>query len=395
MTFEATSVRRRAMAIAILAMLALLILVVVPATALDATTSYTGCLKATGSLVNIAVGDTPLKSCGPSPVVHFSGGDMTSVATPATGGLTGGVTLGDATLSLQDSFKLPQACSTGQVTKWNGTTWGCGNDNDTTYSAGSGLTLSGTTFTADTSVVQARVTGACSNGDAIREVNGDGTVACQSPTQAQAPNLQRIALLKWFGANRAASFSVGSTPLGVAFDGADIWVTSEGSGTVTKLRASDGANLGTFSVGGMAFGVAFDGADIWVANETGNSVTELRASDGASLGTFSVGATPGGVAFDGADIWVTNQGGNTVTELRASDGVSLGTFSVGSSPRGVAFDGADIWVTNQDSNTVTELRASDGAILGTFSAGSNPFGVAFDGANLWVTDNGSGSVTKL
>jgi DNA-binding beta-propeller fold protein YncE len=35
---------------------------------------------------------------------------------------------------------------------------------------------------------------------------------------------------------------------------------------VTKLRASDGTVLGTFAVGSNPVGVAFDGANIWVGN---------------------------------------------------------------------------------------------------------------------------------
>lgn len=43
--------------------------------------------------------------------------------------------------------KLNQmGASTGQVLKWNGTTWVPSADNNTTYSAGQGLTLSGTVF---------------------------------------------------------------------------------------------------------------------------------------------------------------------------------------------------------------------------------------------------------
>jgi len=60
------------------------------------------------------------------------------------------------------------------------------------------------------------------------------------------------------------------------FDGAHIWVTNYGDGSVTKLRASDGATLGTFPVGyDFPTGIAFDGANIWVTNEYGVCVSKL------------------------------------------------------------------------------------------------------------------------
>src|SRR4029077_19687998 len=59
-------------------------------------------------------------------------------------------------------------------------------------------------------------------------------------------NPNQIAILHWYGANRTTQFSVGSYPIGVAFDGSNIWVANSGSNTVTKLRASDGTTLGTF-----------------------------------------------------------------------------------------------------------------------------------------------------
>jgi DNA-binding beta-propeller fold protein YncE len=64
-------------------------------------------------------------------------------------------------------------------------------------------------------------------------------------------------------------------PQGVAFDGANIWVTNGNSATVSKLRASDGTLLGTFTVGSTPQGVAFDGANIWVANGNSNTVSKL------------------------------------------------------------------------------------------------------------------------
>jgi DNA-binding beta-propeller fold protein YncE len=57
-----------------------------------------------------------------------------------------------------------------------------------------------------------------------------------------------------------------TTPHGLVFDGANIWVANAGSNNVSKLRTSDGKLLGTFDVGGEAEGMAFDGANIWVSH---------------------------------------------------------------------------------------------------------------------------------
>src|ERR1017187_9228788 len=85
---------------------------------------------------------------------------------------------------------------------------------------------------------------------------------------AAGVNYEKVALLKWYAANVTTTFSVGHNPRGVAFDGANIWVTDPGSGgvTVSKLQAADGATLGTFSVGRNPTNVASDGANIWVTN---------------------------------------------------------------------------------------------------------------------------------
>jgi hypothetical protein len=56
----------------------------------------------------------------------------------------------------------------------------CEPDDDTTYSAGTGLMLSGTSFSADSSALQSRVTGSCAPGQAIRSIAEDGTVQCEA-----------------------------------------------------------------------------------------------------------------------------------------------------------------------------------------------------------------------
>src|SRR5512140_630588 len=76
---------------------------------------------------------------------------------------------------------------------------------------------------------------------------------------AGSVNPMQVALLRWYPANLSASFAVGSSPAGVAFDGASICLATSSSNTVTKLRASGVAvQPGTrFAVGTNPTGVAF------------------------------------------------------------------------------------------------------------------------------------------
>ena len=85
------------------------------------------------------------------------------------------------------------------------------------------------------------------------------------------PALSSVTKLRASDGANLGSFAVGSFPYALAFDGTHIWVAA--SGGVNKLRASDGVSLGTFPAGGTR-GVAFDGANIWVTNFFGHTVSK-------------------------------------------------------------------------------------------------------------------------
>ena len=82
-----------------------------------------------------------------------------------------------------------------------------------------------------------------------------------------------------------------------------MWISAFGDNTVVRM-ALDGSVLGTYSVGSGPKPLVFDGANIWVGNTGSNTVTKLRASDGSLLDTFDVGGSPTSLVFDGANIWV-------------------------------------------------------------------------------------------
>jgi hypothetical protein len=216
-----------------------------------------------------------------------------------------------------------------------------------------------------------------------------------APSLVQGPNPQQIALLRWYPAIQTPlSFTVGDDPVGIAFDGANVWVTNQTDGTVSVLRANSGAHVMTPTVGLHPTAIAFDGANMWVTNAGDGTVSVLRAGDGSHVMTLTVGYSPQNIAFDGANMWVANYGDYTVNVLRAGDGSHVMTPTVGSGPRGTAFDGANMWVVNQNDNTVSVLRASDGSPVVTLIVGEAPYAIAFDGANMWVANQNDNTVSK-
>jgi DNA-binding beta-propeller fold protein YncE len=56
-----------------------------------------------------------------------------------------------------------------------------------------------------------------------------------------------------------------------------MWITNAGDNTVTRLRSTDGVNMGTFPTGRVPIGIAFDGTNMWVTNnaDTNGTVSKL------------------------------------------------------------------------------------------------------------------------
>ncbi len=328
------------------------------------------------------------------------GGTVTSIAT--TGPLTGGPitttgTLGITKATASTDGYLAAADFAAFAAKGYGSVTSVGVSGGTTglTTSGGPISGSGTITLGGTLAVANGGTGMANPGASGNVLTSNGSTWVSAPpttVSSVSQNLANIALLRW---GAAPSYAVGNTPIGVAFDGINIWVTNDADNTVSKLLAATGALVGTYPVGTSPEGIAFDGTNIWVANYSDATVSKLLAATGATVGTYAVGMHPYGVAFDGTNIWVADGGNASVTKLLAGTGALVGTYPVGTNPHGVAFDGTNIWVANLGDSTVSKLLATTGALVGTYPVGNSPQGVAFDGTNIWVANEGSSTVSKL
>ena len=192
--------------------------------------------------------------------------------------------------------------------------------------------------------------------------------------------------------------NVGTDPLAMVSDGTNMWVSNNGSNTVSKVQQSTGTVLATVTVGKQPEGLAYDGANIWVANYGSNTVSVINASSASVVATYAAGSYPGALASDGTHIWVTSYGTNTLTELNLSNGAVVNTYTFGSALFGlgaVLFDRTNIWVSVSSTNSVEKILASTGAVEGSFSAGPSPGALAFDGTNLWIANYGANTLTEM
>ena len=237
--------------------------------------------------------------------------------------------------------------------------------------------------------------------------------------------------------------TVGLHPVGVQFDGRDLWVANFGNGTVSRVHASDGRVLETWTgapdayavcvaMGGVFLAadgtpgklyridptrtqppatvetvaatgdrpdaVVFDGARFWTANPIDRSISLI--DPGASIPwtstTVNVAAgqsSPTGLVFDGSHVWVTDFGLNLILKMDSAGSV-LQTVTVGNSPFHPGFDGSNLWVPNYGDESVSVVRASNGSVLQTLTGNGlgGPYAVAFDGERILVI-NGFGGVS--
>jgi hypothetical protein len=195
------------------------------------------------------------------------------------------------------------------------------------------------------------------------------------------------------------SSSLGGNPTGIATDGTYVWTANVNStGSVSKIDPDNGSTTNFMTGFSRPLGILFDGANLWVTDFGDNKLKKLD-SNGNVLQSVPVGSDTFLPVFDGSNIWVPNFSDNSVTVVRARDGMVLATLTGNglNGPNQAAFDGQRILVTNKSGNSVSLWNAASLTPIGNVSTGANtgPYGACSDGINFWITLNFTNQLARL
>jgi len=196
------------------------------------------------------------------------------------------------------------------------------------------------------------------------------------------------------------SGTLGNGPRDLATDGAYIWTANTAGGSISQVHPVTAVTT-TLTAGFVSpVGIIFDGANLWVTDVALNTVKKLD-SNGRVIQIVNVGAGPELPVFDGANIWVPNFTDNSLTIVRARDGVVLATLTGNglNNPFQAAFDGQFILVTNFSGNGVSLWKAADLMPVGSFTYEGGPIhrpiGACSDGINFWITSLNETTLTRF
>lgn len=122
-----------------------------------------------------------------------------------------------------------------------------GIDDNTIYSAGFGLDLSGSQFNVITDTVQARVDSNCTPGSAIRAINADGTVVCEQAGGSSIPLFTRTPIDVAGTTGLHPSLAIGS-------DGLPIIAYKDNTNNLLKVAHCDNVNCTSATIAPLGIG---------------------------------------------------------------------------------------------------------------------------------------------
>jgi YVTN family beta-propeller protein len=185
----------------------------------------------------------------------------------------------------------------------------------------------------------------------------------------------------------------------------EMWISNEGTGTVTIYRVGSSAVLGELATGTGPSDIVFTdrGRRAWVSNELSGTVSLLDAERRQKIRDISVGHVPQGMALTSkADrLLVANFQSNTISVLDTASAQELGQIPVCQGPVDVTTSrrgGHELaYVTCFGSGSVGVVDIDQRAEIQRIDVGEKPFGIAAhpNGERVYVCVGGSNRIVVI
>ena len=229
----------------------------------------------------------------------------------------------------------------------------CEQDTDTTYTAGTGLQLVGTVFSADTAYLQRRVGGSCAATNAIRTISADGTVTCEAIPQGDVTGVTA-------GTGLSGGGTSGDVTLNVSF---------AGSGSANTAARSDHSHGGNSDTYWSTTGNAGTTPGTNYLGTSDNQALELRVGGWRALRLDPNGSTiPSLIGGYGGNSLAANAiggviggGGNNTSPNLVTDNYGVVGGGIGNQAgdnAGTVLDAQYAFVGGGDGNRATSSRAA-------------------------------------
>jgi YVTN family beta-propeller protein len=136
-------------------------------------------------------------------------------------------------------------------------------------------------------------------------------------------------------------------------EGGRLWVSGT-EDTVTRVDIETHRTR-RFTVGLGPIGLAYDGQDVWAANSEDDSV-QVVGLDVGEEGYVPVGGAPIELVAHDGSLYVANQDGASVSVVDIEDRSVERTIDVGTQPRGIAAGEGAVWVVGTNPEVLVRVE---------------------------------------
>ena len=137
-------------------------------------------------------------------------------------------------------------------------------------------------------------------------------------------------------------------------------------------------------IGAVPSAIVAGAGALWVSSEESGTVTRIDPRSGAVVRVIAVGNGPSALAVGEGAVWVANRHDGTLSRIDPARNVESGIEEIGGEPTAVAAGGGNVWVAGGEGGTVARVDPEGPSLIEKITTGSSPIALALSGGSLWT-----------